>query len=66
VRSFRVSELTAAFHEDLCRIDAHMRDTTKQLTTAVATSGTTLTETFNAGPIVAATNRRCPPRLPHP
>ena len=47
-------ELAAAFLEDLRRIDAQMRDAKKKLTVAVATSGTTLTEVFGVGPVVAA------------
>ena len=48
-------ELAAEFLEDLRRIDAQMRDAKKKLATAVRASGTTLTEVFGAGPIVAAT-----------
>jgi transposase len=47
-------ELAAAFCEDLRRIDAQMRDAKKKLTVAVAASGTTVTEVFGAGPVVAA------------
>jgi transposase len=47
-------ELAAAFVEDLRRIDAQMRDAKKKLTGAVAASGTTLTEVFGVGPVVAA------------
>jgi len=36
VPSFRASELAAALLEDLCYIDAHMRDITEQVTTAEA------------------------------
>ena len=48
-------ELAAEFIEDLRRIDAQMRDAKKKLATAVAASGTTLTEVFGVGPVVAAT-----------
>ena len=48
-------ELAAEFLEDLRRIDAQLRDTKKKLTVAVAASGTTLTEIFGVGPVVAAT-----------
>ena len=48
-------ELAAAFLDDLRRIDAQMRDAKKKLTAAVRASGTTLTEVFGVGPIVAAT-----------
>ncbi len=47
-------ELAAAFVEDLRRIDAQMRDAKKKLTVAVAASGTTVTEIFGVGPVVAA------------
>lgn len=50
-----MSEFAAAFLENLRGIRAHMPNTTKQLTATVATSGTTLTETFGVGPIVAIT-----------
>jgi transposase len=48
-------ELAAEFLEDLRRIDTQMRDARKKLATAVAASGTTLTEVFGVGPVVAAT-----------
>jgi transposase len=48
-------ELAAAFLDDLRRIDAQMRDAKNKLTAAVQASGTTVTEVFGAGPIVAAT-----------
>jgi transposase len=48
-------ELATEFLGDLRRIDAQMRDTKKKLTTAVRASGTTLTEIFGVGPVVAAT-----------
>jgi transposase len=52
-------ELAAEFLEDLRRIDAQMRDTKKKLTTAVRAPGTTLTEIFGAGPVIAATVTGC-------
>jgi transposase len=48
-------ELTAAFLDDLRRIDAQLLATKKKLTAAVAASGTTLTAIFGVGPVVAAT-----------
>ncbi len=48
-------ELAAAFLDDLRRIDAQMRDTKKKLAVTVRASGTTLTEIFGAGPVIAAT-----------
>src|SRR5260370_6812330 len=48
-------EAGAAFLEDLRRIDAQLRDTNKRLTTAVRASGTTITEVFGVGPVIAAT-----------
>jgi transposase len=48
-------ELAAEFTSDLRRIDAQMRDTKKRLTVAVRASGTTLTEVFGVGPVIAAT-----------
>jgi transposase len=48
-------ELAAEFLEDLRRIDTQMRDAKKKLATAVAASGTTLTEVFGVGPVIAAT-----------
>jgi transposase len=47
-------ELAAAFVEDLRRIDAQMRDAKAKLAVAVAASGTTVTEIFGVGPVVAA------------
>jgi transposase len=52
-------ELAAEFPEDLRRVDAQMRDTRKKLTTAVRASGTTLTEIFGVGPVIAATVTGC-------
>src|SRR6266516_6156747 len=48
-------ELAAAFLDDLRRTGAQMRDAKNKLTAAVQASGTTVTEVFGAGPIVAAT-----------
>jgi transposase len=48
-------ELAACFLDDLRRIDAQLRDAHKKLTTAVRASGTTLTQVFGVGPVVAAT-----------
>jgi transposase len=47
-------ELAAEFLDDLRRIDTQMRDTKKKLTVAVRASGTTATEIFGVGPVVAA------------
>ena len=48
-------ELAAEFLDDLRRIDAQMRDTRKRLTVAVRASGTTTTQIFGVGPVIAAT-----------
>ena len=48
-------ELAAAFPGDLRRIDAQMRGTKKKLALVVRASGTTLTEIFGVGPVIAAT-----------
>jgi transposase len=48
-------ELAAEFLEDLRRFDVQMRDTKKKLAVVVKAAGTTLTEIFGAGPVVAAT-----------
>jgi transposase len=42
------------FLDDLRRIDTQMRETKKRLTAAVQESGTTLTEIFGVGPVIAA------------
>jgi transposase len=47
-------ELAAEFLDDLRRIDSQMRDTKKRLDTAVRASGTTTTEIFGVGPVIAA------------
>jgi transposase len=48
-------ELAACFLDDLRRVDAQLAEVHKKLTTAVRASGTTLTEVFGVGPVVAAT-----------
>ena len=48
-------ELAAEFLEDLRRLDAQMLATKKKLAVAVRTPGTTVTEIFGVGPVVAAT-----------
>jgi transposase len=48
-------ELAAEFLADLRRVDAQMREAKKKLATAVRASGTTVTEVFGVGPVVAAT-----------
>jgi transposase len=48
-------ELAAEFLGDLRRIDAQMLGTKKKLAAAVRASGTTTTEIFGVGPVVAAT-----------
>ena len=47
-------DLAADFLDDLRRIDAQMREVRKRLTAAVQASGTTLTEIFGVGPVIAA------------
>jgi transposase len=49
------TELAAEFVEDLRRLDAQIRDTRNKLAAAVRESGTTLTEIFGIGPVIAAT-----------
>jgi transposase len=39
--------------DDLCRLDAQMRDSKRRITAAIAASGTTLVELFGVGPIIA-------------
>ena len=48
-------ELAAEFLADLRHVDAQLRASKKKLTAAVRASGTTVTEVFGAGPVVAAT-----------
>ena len=52
-------ELAAAFLDDLRRVDAQLLDAKKKLTVAVRASGTTLTQIFGVGPVVAATMIGC-------
>jgi transposase len=48
------AELAAEFLADLRRLDAQRRDTRNRLTAAVRESGTTLTQIFGVGPVIAA------------
>jgi transposase len=48
-------ELAAEFLGDLRHLDAQIRDTRKKLAAAVRASGTTLTEIFGVGPVIAGT-----------
>jgi transposase len=48
-------ELAAEFIEDLRRVDAQMRETKNKLAAVVAAAGTSLTEVFGVGPVIAAT-----------
>ena len=48
-------KLAAEFAADLRRVGAQLLETRKKLATAVRASGTTLTEVFRAGPVIAAT-----------
>jgi transposase len=49
------AELAAEFLEDMRRLDAQLRDTRKKLAAAVKVSGTSLTEVFGVGPVIAGT-----------
>jgi transposase len=49
------AELAAELVADLRRVDALLRETKKKLATAVRASGTSLTEVFGVGPVIAAT-----------
>jgi transposase len=49
------AELAAEFLADMRRLDAQLRDTKKKLAAAVRVSGTTLTEVFGVGPVIAGT-----------
>jgi transposase len=49
------AELAAEFLADLRRLDAQLRDTKKKLAAAVKASGTTLTQVFGVGPVIAGT-----------
>ena len=48
-------ELAAEFTADLRRLDAQLRETRKKLAVAVRASGSTVTEVFGVGPVIAAT-----------
>jgi transposase len=48
-------ELAAELLEDMRRLDAQMRESKKKLAVAVKASGTTVTEIFGVGPVIAAT-----------
>jgi transposase len=49
------AELAAEFLQDMRHLDAQLRDTRKKLAAAVRASGTTLTEVFGVGPVIAGT-----------
>ncbi|HYB13908.1 MAG TPA: IS110 family transposase [Streptosporangiaceae bacterium] len=49
------AELAAELVADLRRVDALLRETKKKLAVAVRASGTSLTEVFGVGPVIAAT-----------
>ncbi len=49
------AELAAELVADLRHVDALLRETRKKLAVAVRASGTSLTETFGVGPVIAAT-----------
>jgi transposase len=49
------AELAAEFLEDMRRLDAQLHRTRKKLAAAVRASGTTLTEVFGVGPVIAST-----------
>jgi len=48
-------ELAAELLEDMRRLDAQIREPEKKLAIAVRASGTTVTEIFGVGPVIAAT-----------
>src|SRR5215469_8717130 len=48
-------ELAAELLEDMRRLDAQIRESKKKLAVAVKASGTSLTEIFGVGPVIAAT-----------
>jgi transposase len=48
-------ELAAEFLQDMRHLDAQLRGTRKKLAAAVRASGTTLTEVFGVGPVIAGT-----------
>ena len=49
------AELAAEFLEDMRHLDAQLRGTRKKLAAAVRASGTTLTQIFGVGPVIAGT-----------
>ena len=49
------AELAAEFLADLRHLDAQLRDTRKKLAAAVRASGTSLTQVFGVGPVIAGT-----------
>ena len=49
------AELAAEFPADLRHLDAQLRDTRKKLAAAVRASGTSLTQVFGVGPVIAGT-----------
>ena len=49
------AELAAEFLADLRHLDAQLRDTSKKLAAAVRASGTSLTQVFGVGPVIAGT-----------
>lgn len=49
------AELAAEFLAGLRRVDALLRETKKKLAVAVRASGTSLTEVFGVGPVIATT-----------
>jgi transposase len=49
------AELAAEFPGDMRHLDAQLRGTRKKLAAAVRASGTTLTEVFGVGPVIAGT-----------
>ena len=49
------AELAAEFPGDMRRLDAQLHRTRKKLAAAVRASGTTLTEVFGVGPVIAST-----------
>ena len=49
------AELAAEFLADLRHLDAQLRETRKKLAAAVRASGTTLTQVFGVGPVIAGT-----------
>jgi transposase len=49
------AELAAEFLADLRHLDGQLRDTRKKLAAAVRASGTTLTQVFGVGPVIAGT-----------